>query len=225
MKTEELVDTFATQIDPAVWGTYGEATWESGRLRCNSTTAYAGAYTLGSYDFRESFFLAQVVAPPAAASRETTITISGVSGYGAAFAVLNSPRQLMMRRKQAANSDTFLTYDPVAHAWLRVRLTGTTLGFDTSPDGVTWTQRRSITTTADLAAAQIEMSVGQWAAEADIQPGYFDNINSPPVVATGWPKVWTGSAWTKKPAKVWTGSAWVQKPVKVWTGSTWKTVT
>ena len=38
-------------------------------------------------------------------------------------------------------------------------------------------------------------------------------------------KVWTGSAFEKKPAKVWTGSAWVEKPVKVWTGSVWKTLT
>jgi hypothetical protein len=40
----------------------------------------------------------------------------------------------------------------------------------------------------------------------------------------GRPKVWTGSAWVKKPAKVWNGSAWVEKPVKVYNGSTWVTV-
>lgn len=46
----------------------------------------------------------------------------------------------------------------------------------------------------------------------------------PVSLTTGYPKVWTGSAWASKPAKVWNGSAWVTKPVKVWTGSTWKTV-
>jgi hypothetical protein len=34
-------------------------------------------------------------------------------------------------------------------------------------------------------------------------------------------KIWTGSAWTLKPAKVWSGSAWVEKPAKVWNGSMW----
>ena len=44
----------------------------------------------------------------------------------------------------------------------------------------------------------------------------------PVSLTTGYPKVWTGSAWASKPAKVWNGSAWVTKPVKVWTGSAWK---
>jgi hypothetical protein len=221
MKTAALVDTFATQIDPAVWGSYGEASWESGRLRCNSTTSYAGVYSLTSYDLHESSYTVQVVAPPAAASRETSVTLTGAGGNGATFAVINSPRQLLMRRKQSGNTDSTVTYDPAAHAWLRLRLTGTTLYFDASPNGVTWTNLNALSMTADLSACEIEMSVGQWAAESDVQPGYFDNVNNPPA---GWPEVWSGSAWVKKPAKVWSGSAWVQKPVKVWTGSTWKPV-
>jgi hypothetical protein len=40
----------------------------------------------------------------------------------------------------------------------------------------------------------------------------------------GWPQVWTGSAWVRKPVKVWTGSAWVTKPMKRWDGTTWKLV-
>lgn len=44
-------------------------------------------------------------------------------------------------------------------------------------------------------------------------------------LASGRPKIWTGSVWTQKPLKVWTGSVWTEKPVKVWTGSIWKTVT
>ena len=34
-------------------------------------------------------------------------------------------------------------------------------------------------------------------------------------------KVWTGSAWVRKPTKVWTGSAWVAKPLFYWNGSQW----
>ena len=36
----------------------------------------------------------------------------------------------------------------------------------------------------------------------------------------GKPKVWSGTAWVKKPAKVWNGSAWVAEPVKLWTPGT-----
>lgn len=43
----------------------------------------------------------------------------------------------------------------------------------------------------------------------------------PGAAAAGRLKVWTGSAWDRKPAKVWSGSAWVTKPVKIWNGSAW----
>lgn len=38
---------------------------------------------------------------------------------------------------------------------------------------------------------------------------------------TGWPKVWSGSAWVAHPAKVWSGSAWVEHPIKGYDGSSW----
>ena len=54
-------------------------------------------------------------------------------------------------------------------------------------------------------------------------PAMVAATTAPTVTATvgGWIKVWTGSAWVKKPAKVWTGVAWVAKPNKKWNGSAW----
>lgn len=42
-----------------------------------------------------------------------------------------------------------------------------------------------------------------------------------PPAELGYVKVWTGSAWVKKPVKVWNGTSWVIKPMKRWTGSAW----
>ena len=41
-----------------------------------------------------------------------------------------------------------ITYDPVAHASLRLREDGTNVYWDTSPDGTTWTNRRTLATPA-----------------------------------------------------------------------------
>jgi len=221
-KMETLSDDFATQINPSVWGSYNSVSWEAGRVRAVSVQAYSGVYTLSSFDLRESYAFAKVTPPPAATSRETMLSLSAaVHTEGVYFGVVGSPRSLMFRRRIGnVDTDSYAAYDPVQHVWLRVRLIGTTAYWDTAPDGVTWTNRFSITTTSNLSAVQFEMSVGQWAAETDTQPGYFDNVNVVPITG-GRPKVWTGSAWANKPAKVWTGSAWVEKPVKVWSGSAW----
>ena len=40
-------------------------------------------------------------------------------------------------------SDVTLTYDAYQHRWLRIRESGGTIFWDTSPDGATWTNRRS----------------------------------------------------------------------------------
>lgn len=78
-----------------------------------------------------------------------------------------------------------ITYDPVAHAWFRIRETGGTLYWETAPDGETWTTQRTATTPA-------------WAADADLAlqlishrdagtPNYaeFDNVNYLPTGQTG----------------------------------------
>jgi hypothetical protein len=221
-KIETLKDTFDTAINPAVWGTYGQVSVESGRLRMNSITAYSGAYTQDRYDLRESAVAVQIAPAPFAPSREFSVTVTSITGDGALMAITGQYGTLFMRRKQSGNTDSYGDYNP-ADVWFRIRMTGTTLYWETSPNGFTWTTQWSATTSSDLSAVQLELSLGHWGTEVGEPPGYFDNVNTLPA-ATGWPKVWTGSAWTKKPAKVWTGSAWVQKPVKVWTGSAWKTV-
>jgi hypothetical protein len=57
-----------------------------------------------------------------------------------------------------------LTYDPVAHRYWRFRVDGTTAYWDTSPDGVTWTQRFMTTTQLDPSAVQMVFGGGEYQA-------------------------------------------------------------
>jgi hypothetical protein len=73
-----------------------------------------------------------------------------------------------------------LTYDPVAHLFLRLREDGNNLYWDTSPDGTTWTNRRTLATPtwidADAEACALDMSAHRDAGTADYAA--FDLVNT-----------------------------------------------
>lgn len=229
-KAETLTDTFDTLDTATKWNTFGTPSATAGQLVLPSTgTAYSGVSSKNAFDLTESSVYVKAIPPPTpSVSRETSFAMydtGNVNGMG--MYVLTTTPDLMMRLRQAStNNETSISpYNPVAHAWFRMRIVGSTGYWDTSPDGITWTNRRTAALTpANFRALTVELSVGQW-SDLGASTGYMDNLNVPPVVTTGRPKVWTGSAWAQKPAKVWTGSAWVEKPVKVWTGSSWKVLT
>lgn len=228
-KAHLLTDTFDTLDTATKWNTFGTPSVSGGilNLPCVSNV-YSGVGTKTFYDLTESSLYVKVM-PPATpgTTRETAVSCSNSGNtYNIGMYVVETAPTLLMRLKQASvNSDATLPYDPVAHAWFRLRIEGSTGYWDTSPDGITWVNRRSAAVTpAQFMAITPELSVGQYTDLGTYPVGYMDNLNIPPSVGSR-PKVWTGSAWEKKPAKVWNGSAWVEKPMKVWTGSTWKTLT
>jgi hypothetical protein len=64
----------------------------------------------------------------------------------------------------SVSGSTSLTYDPVNHLYLRLRYdaVANTINWDTSPDGVTWTNRRSITsasTNFTFTAVQVDLQL------------------------------------------------------------------
>lgn len=86
----------------------------------------------------------------------------------------------------AIGTTTTLTYSATTHRWLRIRHTGTSIVWDTSPDGITWTLGQRT-----LAA------VPTWANKTTLIPSFeayrtagandalvLDNINMPPTRAT-----------------------------------------
>lgn len=80
---------------------------------------------------------------------------------------------------------------------------------------------------ADPSGAGVEIhlvgaaSGGKPADRRTIGFGYVGWTANYSLEVVGRPKVWTGSAFTAKPAKVWNGTSWVEKPMKVWNGLSW----
>lgn len=83
----------------------------------------------------------------------------------------------------AATTLASITYDPVAHAWLRFRHSGSTVFWETAPDGVTWTTRASTAAiTWDLTNVFLRFTGVMFGAETGVV--VVDNINviGPPTV-------------------------------------------
>jgi hypothetical protein len=83
-------------------------------------------------------------------------------------------------------------YDPVAHAWLRIRESASILSWDTSPNGREWTTQHS--TAAPAWTAQNDLQVQLLAHCTPLVTGgppsddyaYFDNFNVTPTLAEGY---------------------------------------
>lgn len=180
-----LVDDFDDGIiDLIKWpDSFGTISEVGGRARINCDTGFnayssALAYTLaGSTIYLRGY-------PPAAggASAEAWAQIlikSDVGGTDLGFELRALTGQLVMfnRTGYFDPGAVAITYDATAHAWLRVRETGGTTYWDTSPDAVTWTNRRAVASPAWVGAADLEFQL--IAHRSDGIPDYaeFDNVN------------------------------------------------
>jgi hypothetical protein len=78
-----------------------------------------------------------------------------------------------------------IPYDAAAHRWWRIRhvASGDTIRFDTSPDGIAWTQRHSIARGAlNISAGKVNLSAGTWNSQATPGRAVFDNLSWHPLV-------------------------------------------
>lgn len=194
-KMSTFTDTFDTQVDPLKWESWGGTAWDAGRLRAEASAnpGYGGAFTDATYDFTESSVFAKVTVPSmvGTTARECLMQVY-IDDDNMVAAFTDSGGGLVFRIRQAGVNDNQygLVYNPILHAYWRLRMSGTTVYLDTSPDGSTWTNQKSGTTSLTLTAAKLYLITGQWAAEAAIVPAYFDDVNTPGAI-TGYPKIET----------------------------------
>ncbi|MFL1904763.1 hypothetical protein ACJWDR_37520 [Streptomyces tauricus] len=153
-----LTDTFSDgTVDGAKWPTSydpGNFTETGGRARVVCNTGYNAFSSAAAYRLRESSVHARVW-PPAAggatAEAWAQILVQTTTLGTDVIAEVNAATGNLVLASRVGYGDAgqvTLTYDPVAHAWLRIRETGGQLLWDTSPDGVTWTNRRTATSPA-----------------------------------------------------------------------------
>ncbi|MER5209396.1 hypothetical protein ABT063_02050 [Streptomyces sp. NPDC002838] len=145
-----LSDAFDDGVrDPVVWSqSYGDPTEAGGRARIPCTTGYAAYRSASVYTLAWGQVAARVY-PPAAGGASTAacslLVLTDTGGTDAGFLIdrAQNAMGLYLRVGYADDGALFPAYDPVAHAWLRLREDAGTLRWESAPDGRTWTVLRT----------------------------------------------------------------------------------
>ncbi|MFJ7111789.1 hypothetical protein ACIQW4_01245 [Streptomyces albogriseolus] len=183
-----LVDNFNDGVIGPNWGdSYGGATETGGRARVPLVAgAYAGYQTGRAWTFAgASVYLKLVTRPAASTGTDVSanfLVTSATAGTSIGFKYNAVTNKLRLQ----SNVDYYdpaaieLTYDAVNHLWLRLREDGTNVYWDTSPNGSTWTNRRTLATPAWVTAAVDQCALDLYAYRDAGVTDYaeYDNVNT-----------------------------------------------
>lgn len=154
----ELADDFADgTLNASLWsGSYGDPTEADGQAHIPCSTGYAGLKSGIAYTLSGNTVFVRLNAPDptgATSAAASVLVLSSTGGTDAGFIVdtAQSAIGLYNRVGYADASAVFLTYSAADHAWLQLRDTAGTLYWETSPDGLNWTVRRTVASPAWLA--------------------------------------------------------------------------
>lgn len=154
-----LQDNFNAPTLGPQWGnSYGGAAAVAGQARVPCTSTYAGCQSGYAWSLVDSSFFVQVAVTPdgtSATEAYCAVTVQGTTeGTRVGFIINKVTGKLRCVSEVEYWDDTAveIDYDPEAHAFLRLEESDGDLIWSTSPDGNTWTTRRTLTTPAWVVA-------------------------------------------------------------------------
>lgn len=174
-----IVDDFsASQLDTSRWNySQGTITISGGAAQFNLTPTYdVNRLGSGPHDASGQTFYFKVT-HPAVAGAETRVYIYLDPNNSVRIIAFNSTRRGFRVRSGGIGAEVFWDADS-AHEWWRFRnVNGTTWYADTSPDGVTWTQRATDSATWQPTAVYAYFG-GGLSSGTVAQPVLIDNVNT-----------------------------------------------
>ena len=194
-----LVDNFNDNSMGPDWGdSYGGANETGGQARVPVVAGGFASYQTGaSWTFAGATVFLKLAAVPAASggsdvscNMHVTSPTPGTSigfHYNAVSGMLRIESNVGFWDDSAVE----IAYNSTTHRWLRLRESAGTVYWDTSPDGTTWTNRRTATTPAWVVDAVDQCRLDLWAHRDAGATDYaaYDNVNT---LSDG--AVWTGAA-------------------------------
>jgi hypothetical protein len=186
----ELQDNFNDNaIDVTKWpNNFGTVTETGGRARVNcatTTSAYQSGFV---YSLKDSAVSVQLL--PAAVNAGTTVltqlaVLADNNGTDVTTQVILDSNQIIFKSRAAFAdpSPVTLTYDPVAHAYVRIREAAGTTYWDTSPDGLTWTNQRA-SASPSWVGGLTSVLLSSSRATGTTNFAEFDNLNVAPLDRT-----------------------------------------
>lgn len=179
--TGPKLDTLSTDFNsiPAFFdANFGGPSVSGGQGILPCISVYSGFQTSKHYDLTGSAVSLQVVTNPGTTgTREFTVSLDLDANNR--VLMFDSGGTFTARLRQAGvNTDISLgTYSPTTHAWWRIRESAGTIFWDTSVDGITWTNRASHTYTVAITALTLQISCGYFGAETSPPSAVIDNFN------------------------------------------------
>ncbi|WP_309049104.1 hypothetical protein [Streptomyces sp.] len=185
-----LIDNFNDDVIGPEWGNaYGGVSEVGGRARVPCTAGtYAGYQTAKAYTLAGSSCYLQIptVAAAGGATVEAqtvfSVTPDPLAGTNLAFNI-NTVAGTIRCESNVDYTDASavsLTFDATAHKWLRYWETGGNVLWETSPDGTTWTTRRTLATPAWVTSAVNTLALDLFCYRNNGAANYseFDNVNT-----------------------------------------------
>ena len=187
-----LSDPFTqASVNGTLWGTYtaGSATlsFSSAGGTVNypsaSTSATDGSvYSQSSYSLAYSSCYAQIRAVPSAATAADGILSIGPNSNNLLRWVIEGGTLFAQYFVAGATTTvTSVTYSAVTHRWWRIRESGGTCYWDTSADGITWTNQGSAADPIDVTNAGMTFEGSCYENETNPGSFTFSNFNVPAV--------------------------------------------
>jgi hypothetical protein len=193
-KAATLTDDFAT-FDAVKWDdSLGASVVTPGRLLLTMPGSVGPAAQVGKlqkYDLASSYFRVRFTTLPTSTGSVLLHAVNSFSPENR-LAIGYEGGNLLMREVAAGTvSDTTLAYDPTAHRYVGLSHDGAGNAlWQTSPDGVTWTTRRTKTTTVDVAAVQPSIAA-QWLGSVGTGNVELEQFNTQQGPWPARPAVWT----------------------------------
>jgi hypothetical protein len=187
-KAATLTETFRSTPSATTWaGNTSTATalgWR-GRVTMPGTVGPSEKWSTengnpGRYDLTASHIGVELAELPTSTG---VVSLNAVASFAPENKIILSREagNLLMRRIEAGVvSDTTLTYDPVLHRWIRLTHDGTNVLWQTSTNGLTWTTRRTATTTVDLSSVIISLEA-TWQTTVGTGRTAWANLNTAPL--------------------------------------------
>jgi len=155
-----LIDNFNDGVIGPDWGnSYGGVTESGGVAHVPCTAGFAGLQTAYSWTFAGAAIFVKIGTVPAADTATEAycgVLVNGDAGGTRIGFTIKSVGATLRMQSDSGYFDpdaVEIAYNATVHAFLRLSEDGTNVYWDTSPDGSTWTNRRTAPSPAWIAAA------------------------------------------------------------------------
>lgn len=178
MSFHQLVATFDGGL-PANLSAGGTAAVDAGQFRLPCTAGYTSLFSSPTtFDLTGQSVAVQVISQPGAVGTREFIIELELDANNAIF-MFHSGGDFVGRLRQGGANDsaTLATYSATTHAWWRIRESGGSILWETSPDGVGWSTLRTLAYTMAITGLLFTISCGFFGSETSPPDAVIDSLN------------------------------------------------